>query len=146
MNLGIVASKFNSEVTSISLKAAKEKAKELHLNVIEVIEVFGAFDSPLAVKKLFSRAEIDGVIVIGAIIKGQTEHDKVIAVTTFKSLQELSLEFNKPLGLAISGPGMTSAQAKKRANLIAENAVIAVKMLSEISDSKEDEEIKPRIL
>ncbi|MFH1588160.1 MAG: 6,7-dimethyl-8-ribityllumazine synthase [Candidatus Diapherotrites archaeon] len=143
MKLGIVVAKFNSEITSIGLDAAKEKAKKLGLNIINVIEVFGAFDSPLAVSALFNSPEIDAVIVIGAIIKGETKHDEAIAFTTLKTLQELSLQFNKPIGLAISGPGMTYEQAVKRAKPIAENAVEAVKMLylKEI-----EEENKTRIM
>jgi 6,7-dimethyl-8-ribityllumazine synthase len=142
MNLGVVVAGFNSEITFMGLDAAKKKAKKLGIEVKEIIEVFGAFDSPLAVKTLFSNPEIHAVIVIGAIVKGETKHDEAIAFTTFKTLQELSVQFNKPLGLAISGPGMNYEQAKERAKPTAENAVEAVKMFY----LKKSEENKPKIM
>jgi 6,7-dimethyl-8-ribityllumazine synthase len=136
MNIGIVVSKFNSEITSKSFEAAKKEIKSQGDFVFEVIEVFGAFDSPLAVQRLYSNPAIDAVIVLGAIIKGETKHDEAIAFTTLKSLQELSLMHRKPLGLGITGPGMSLNQAIERAENTGINAFKAVKMLFEENKPK----------
>ncbi|MBN2126998.1 MAG: 6,7-dimethyl-8-ribityllumazine synthase [Candidatus Diapherotrites archaeon] len=135
MNIGIVLSKFNSEITSKSFEAAKKQAEKQEDKVIEVIEVFGAFDSPFAVQRLYFNPEIDAVIVLGAIIKGETKHDEAIAFSTLKTLQELSLTHRKPLGLGITGPGMTLNQAIERAENAGINAMKAVKMLFEEKDN-----------
>jgi 6,7-dimethyl-8-ribityllumazine synthase len=68
----------------------------------------------LAVKKLLARKDIDGVITIGAVIEGETEHDELVIQHATRKIADLALEFNKPVGLGISGPGMTRLQAEDR--------------------------------
>ena len=53
-------------------------------------------------------------MTLGAIIKGDTSHDRVIANSTAKLLCELSLKYNKPISLGITGPDMTFDQAESR--------------------------------
>ena len=53
-------------------------------------------------------------MTLGAIIKGDTNHDRVIANSTAKLLCELSLKYNKPVSLGITGPDMTFEQAEAR--------------------------------
>ena len=68
----------------------------------------------LAVKKLLQRRDIDCVITIGAVIEGETEHDELVIQHAARKIADLSLEYNKPVGLGISGPGMTRLQAADR--------------------------------
>ena len=79
MNIAIVVSDFNNKVTSRMHKVALEKAKELKLNVKYECKVPGVFDMPLIIDTLLQKKEIDAVVTLGAIIKGQTKHDEVIA-------------------------------------------------------------------
>ncbi len=77
------------------------------------------------------KKEVDAVVTLGAIIKGQTKHDEVIANSTAKSLTELSLKYQKPVSLGISGPGMQERHAYARIRPVAERAVEAVVKLSQ---------------
>jgi 6,7-dimethyl-8-ribityllumazine synthase len=52
--------------------------------------------------------------MIGAVIKGETNHDEVIAHAIAQAGLRLSIEFEKPVGLSITGPGMTDDQAVSR--------------------------------
>jgi 6,7-dimethyl-8-ribityllumazine synthase len=113
-NLGIVVSEFNYEITSMMQKRAEEHAKFLGAKVVEVITTPGSYDMPLMVKKLLENKNIDAVVALGAIIEGDTEHDEVIASQLTRKLMDLSLEYNKPVGLGVSGPGQTRAQATQR--------------------------------
>jgi 6,7-dimethyl-8-ribityllumazine synthase len=92
---------------------------------------------PIIVDSLLSKKEIDGVVTLGAIIKGQTKHDEVIAHSTAKSLTDLSLKHRKPVSLGISGPGMQERHAYARIRPVAERAVEAV-----VKIAKEMERIK----
>src|SRR5882762_3636822 len=74
----------------------------------------GDFDIPLAVKKLLRRKDIDGVVMIGSVIKGDTNHDELIAAATAGAAVDLALEFDKPVGLGVTGPGMDRMQALDR--------------------------------
>ena len=85
---------------------------------------------PLAVKLLFDRADIDAVVTLGAVIEGETDHDQVVMNQAARKLTDLSVEYGKPLGLGISGPGETRLQAQDRIENAA-NAVRAVVKMAE---------------
>ncbi len=125
ISIGIVASRFNEQLTSKMIDSAKAQAGESNAHLIEIIEVPGAYDIPLAVKKLLLDKKIDCVAVIGAVITGGTKHDEVITFSLANSLMALSLEFNKPVTLGVMGPGITDKQAKVRAVPYAQRAVDA---------------------
>ncbi len=129
MNIAIVVSEFNDEVTSKMLEIALEKAKFLKINVSHTFKVPGAFDMPVVVDALLKKKEIDAVVTLGAIIKGQTKHDELIAKVAAKTLSELSLKYQKPVSLGITGPGMSERQAHQRIRPVAERAVEAAQKI-----------------
>ena len=126
MNIAIVVSEFNKKITSRMYEVAIKKAKDLELNVKHTCKVPGVFDMPLVVDKLLQKTDIDGVVTIGAVIKGQTKHDEVITNSTIRNIAELSLKYQKPVSLGISGPGMKERQAYARIRSVSENAVNSV--------------------
>ncbi len=133
MNIGIVTGEFNPEITSVMELHAIKTAEKLGVNVIKSVKVPGSFDMPLVVKKLLGRGDIDAVITLGAIIKGDTKHDEIIGNTVAIKLADLSLSFDKPVALGIIGPGATWEQAEKRAEEYAERALVAaIKLVEEI--------------
>ena len=71
MKIAIVASEFNEEVTSRMLLVAQEKAKLLKLDVKYTCKVPGTFDMPILVDALLQKKNVDAVVTLGAIIKGQ---------------------------------------------------------------------------
>ena len=74
-----MVSEFNQEVTSRMLSVAQEKAETLKLKIIYTCQVPGAYDMPIIVEALLQKKNVDGVVTLGAIVKGQTKHDEVIA-------------------------------------------------------------------
>lgn len=125
-NIGIVVSRFNEEITKKMLSTALEEAKNLGLNVLQVVEVSGAFEIPFATKQLLEKKGISGVATLGAIIKGGTDHDQVIAHVVAKKLLDLSAEFGKPVSLGIIGPNCSKKQAQERAGPYAKRSVEAI--------------------
>ena len=111
MRIGAVVSEFNYDITMMMFERAKEHAKFLGADITETIKVPGVFDMGLAIKKLLERKDIDGVVTIGAVIEGETEHDELVIQHAARKIADLTLEYNKPVGLGISGPGMTRLQA-----------------------------------
>ena len=81
---------------------------------------------PLMIDKLLQKKDVDGIVTLGAVIKGQTKHDEVIANSTVSNIAKLSIKNQKPISLGISGPGMTERQAYARIRSVSENAVNAV--------------------
>ncbi|ABP94225.1 MULTISPECIES: 6,7-dimethyl-8-ribityllumazine synthase [Metallosphaera] len=129
IKLGIVVAEFNYDITHLMLDRAISHAKFLNAEVRAVFKVPGTFEIPLAVKQLLSRDDIDCVVTLGAVIKGETKHDEVIANQVARLVSDLSLEFNKPVSLGIIGPGATHEQAMERIEEYSTRAVeSAVKM------------------
>ena len=130
MNIAIVTAEFNEEITLRMLEVAKEKAKALNLIIKYSCMVPGSYDMPIIVDSLLAKKDVDGVVTLGTIIKGQTKHDEVIAHATAKSLTELALKHKKPVSLGISGPGMQERHAYARIRPVSERAVEAVVKLA----------------
>ena len=126
MNIAIVVSEFNNKVTSRMHKVALEKAKELNLNIKYECKVPGVFDMPLVIDTLLQKKDIGAVVTLGAIIKGQTKHDEVIADVVTSTISKLSIKYQKPISLGISGPGMSERQAFARIRPVSERAVDAI--------------------
>jgi 6,7-dimethyl-8-ribityllumazine synthase len=112
--IGIVCSEFNFDLTQMMLERAKEHAKFLDVDVAKVTMVPGVFDIPLAVKAMMKEKEIDAVVTIGAVIEGETEHDQVVIGQAARKITDLAVDYEKPVGLGITGPGMSRLQAEDR--------------------------------
>jgi 6,7-dimethyl-8-ribityllumazine synthase len=131
-NLGIVVSEYNYDITSVMLERAKAQANFLEVNVAKVVMVPGVFDMPLAVKKLMLNKGIDAVVTLGAVIEGETEHDDIVITNAARKMTDLSVEYEKPVGLGVTGPGMTRLQAQDRVEKAGEVVESVVKMLKRL--------------
>ena len=130
MNIAIVVSEFNEEITYRMLEIAKEKANSIQLTISHICMVPGAYDMPILVDRLLQNQKIDGVATLGAIIQGQTKHHEVISHAAARSLTDLSLKYQKPVSLGISGPGMQERHAYARIRPVAERAIEALVKIS----------------
>ena len=140
IRLAIVVAEFNQEITNKMLNTAKNHAKNLNIHIKKIIHVPGTFDMPLIVDKLLQSEQIDAVVTLGAVIKGETGHDLVIANNTARLLSDISLKYQKPVTLGITGPDMTVKQAKDRViaapKMAVEAAYKMVTGLRELDDIK----------
>jgi riboflavin synthase len=124
LKLAIVVARFNEEIT----RKMKEKALEIAAGCKAetlVLEVPGVYDMPLVVKKLLMDKSVDAVVALGAVVKGETAHDEVIAKDVARRLGDLSLQFNKPVTLGIIGHDVTWEKAQERASGYAERSTMA---------------------
>lgn len=135
IRLAIVVAEFNQEITNKMLNTARNHAKNLNIHVEKIIQVPGTFDMPLIVEKLLQIEQIDAVVTLGAVIKGETGHDVVIANNTARLLSDISLKYQKPVTLGITGPDMTVRQAKNRVIVVPKLAVeAAYKMVTRLRE------------
>jgi 6,7-dimethyl-8-ribityllumazine synthase len=128
-SLGLVVAQFNSAVTDEMRAAAEAAAAERDAEISGVLEVPGSYDAPLAADRLARRDDIDAVAVIGAIVTGDTDHDKVIADAAAQKLTDVSLDRDTPVTFGVSGPGMSGAEAREREDKGAEAVNAAVDMV-----------------
>jgi 6,7-dimethyl-8-ribityllumazine synthase len=85
---------------NISKKLILSSKKKLNNSFkLNIINVPGIFEIPIAIRKNIKK--FDGFIALGCVIKGQTPHFDLICYSTFNSILNLSINFNKPIGNGI---------------------------------------------
>lgn len=103
LRFAIVVSRFNSFITERLLEGALDALKRHGADEtqIDIYKVPGSFEIPLMAKLLAKKADIDGVICLGAVIKGTTPHFHYVANEVTKGIAQVSLEFEKPIAFGI---------------------------------------------
>jgi 6,7-dimethyl-8-ribityllumazine synthase len=132
VKLGFVVSEFNRDITYQMELLGQEHARFLGAEVASVIYVPGVYDMPIAVRRLLRREDIDAVVTIGCVIQGETAHDEIVAQHAARKLMDLSLEFDKPVTLGITGPKMSRLDAHKRVDYAKRAVEAAVKLLQRL--------------
>lgn len=133
IRVAIVVSEFNKEITLQMLNTAINQAQKVNVELRYICYVPGSFDMPLMIEELLKRKDIDAAITIGAIIRGETRHDNIVAENAARLIADLSLKYGKPVSLGISGPDMTIEQARDRIETVPTRAVnAAVSMTNRI--------------
>ena len=130
-NIALVCGSFHRAEIERMLEWAREEATLHELDVSEVVWVPGAMEVPLAVDRLLSNDEIDGVACLGIIEKGQTQHGLAMGQAVIKTIIELQLVHEKPVGLGIIGPGVEPEQIEPRLEAHARAAVAAISSMLE---------------
>ncbi|WP_372912319.1 6,7-dimethyl-8-ribityllumazine synthase [Salinigranum sp.] len=131
--LGLVVAQFNESVTGPMEERAREAAAERDAEVVETLSVPGSYDTPLAADRLARRDDVDAVVVVGAIVTGDTDHDRVIADAAAQGLTQVSLDRDTPVLFGVSGPGMSGAEARERVDKGAEAVYAAVEMMNSLA-------------
>ena len=130
--LGFIVSEFNRDITYQMELLGREHAQFLGAEVAQVVYVPGVYDMPLMAKKLLRREDIDAVVTIGCVIQGETAHDETVVSQAARKLMDLSLEFDKPVTLGITGPKMSRPDAHKRVDYAKRAVEAAVKLLQRL--------------
>src|SRR3989344_835328 len=81
LRVGIVVSRWNSDITERLLAGAQEILRAWHVapKRVTVMHVAGSFEIPYVCLALIKKKKPDAVIALGCIIKGETDHDRYIA-------------------------------------------------------------------
>jgi 6,7-dimethyl-8-ribityllumazine synthase len=99
LKFAIVVARFNPEITEKLLAGAQEALAKAEAAAVSVDHVPGAFELPLAAKKLAGTC--DGVIALAAIVRGETPHFDFVAKAAAHGLQQVALETGKPVAFGV---------------------------------------------
>ena len=99
LRFAIVVSRFNNVITERLLSGSREALEKSGVAKvdIEIVEVPGAFELPLACKKLASKGEYDALIAIGCVIRGETSHYDYVCSETARGLQLAQMDTGVPI-------------------------------------------------
>ena len=102
-NIAIVVGRFNSFIVDHLLEGAVDALKRHGLaeRLIHIIKVPGAFEIPLVVKKVAASKNYDGVIALGAVIRGGTPHFEYVAGECTKGIAQASMQYDIPVAFGV---------------------------------------------
>lgn len=130
----IVVARFNHFITDRLLEGCLDSLKrhEVKDEEISIVRVPGAFEIPLAAKKLSQKEDVDAVICLGAVIRGDTPHFDYVCAEVSKGVAHVGLESEKPVIFGVVTTDNVD-QAVQRAgvksgNKGAEAAISAIEM------------------
>lgn len=97
--VGIVVSRFNSEITEKLAEGAIERLSELGFSsaLITLIWVAGAVEIPLTAKRLAQTGQVDVIIALGAVIQGETAHMQYVCDQVSQGCQHVMLTQDIPI-------------------------------------------------
>jgi 6,7-dimethyl-8-ribityllumazine synthase len=124
--VAFLVAEFHRSLVDAMLSFAVTEAKAQGLKIVHTVRVPGAYETPLVAKKLLARRDVDALVVLGYIERGETLHGEVMGHVVHRALVEAALQTEKPVGLGIIGPGATKKQAEARKKGSARSAVRAV--------------------
>ena len=115
LRIGVACARFNGGITQRMLAGVLEAADELGVdrNDLIVAWVPGAFELPLLAQSLHASGQVDAVIALGAVIRGDTGHYDFVAGECARGLQDVALATSKPVIFGVLTTD-TVAQALER--------------------------------
>lgn len=130
MQIGVVLSRFNSDIGEGLLSACKEELLKLGVanDAITIATVPGALETPLVLQHMALSERFDALIALGAIVRGETYHFEVVANESARGISEVQLNTGIPVANAVLTTE-DDAQAIVRMHIKgAEAAQVAVEM------------------
>jgi 6,7-dimethyl-8-ribityllumazine synthase len=142
----IIVSRWNEFLTARLVEGALDTLERLGASedAIEIFKIPGAFEFPLAAKKVATSGRFDAVICVGAVLRGQTPHFDFVAGEATKGITSAALESGIPvvygvitadtLEQAIDRAGVKAGNKGSEAAMVAVEMANFYRLLSEIGD------------
>jgi 6,7-dimethyl-8-ribityllumazine synthase len=101
--IAVVAAKWNSFVTDPMLEGAEAAllGKGIPGDQIHIFRCPGSYELPLACKMCIEKLNVDGVVAIGAVIKGGTPHFHYVCDAVNKGISELNIRYDIPVSFGV---------------------------------------------
>ena len=110
----ILAAEFNRALVDEMVQAAEAELRVLNGVLKETVRVPGCYEVPLVAETWIGNENVDALVVLGHIERGETLHGEVMGHVVHAALVEMQLRHRKPIGIGIIGPGATEGQAQER--------------------------------
>ena len=97
----VAATRYHSRVVEGLLQGCLETLAAESGNPVKVLRVPGTFELPLALQWLAHSKRFQGLVALGALLRGETTHFEVIAATCARGIATVSLEYSLPIGFGV---------------------------------------------
>lgn len=100
LHIGVAVTAWNQTITDRLLDGARGRLEEINVGEITVLRVPGALELPLAAQHLIE-AGCDGVVALGTIVKGDTDHYDIVVRESSSGIARVALDTGKPVSNGI---------------------------------------------
>ena len=101
LRVALCVARFYSELANKLEAGARDALSEAGVSEIEVFDVPGAFELPLAAKYAATSGRFAAVICLGAVIRGETDHYTYVCAEAARGIQEVQLATEVPCGFGV---------------------------------------------
>ncbi len=101
MRFAIVVARFYDELAERLVKGATELFEQAEAEAVDVFDVPGAFELPLAALMAAESGRYDGIACLGAVIRGETSHYDHVCEEAARGIQEVALRTGIPCGFGL---------------------------------------------
>ena len=101
LTIGIVVSDYYPEISDRLLSGALQELESHKEIQWEVVRVSGAWEIPIVVATMIENEVYDGMIALGCVIRGETNHFDYLCDHTARALMDISLELYTPIGFGV---------------------------------------------
>jgi 6,7-dimethyl-8-ribityllumazine synthase len=132
----ILAARFNDRIVEDLVRGALDALRRHGVpdTAVDVVRVPGAFELPLAAKKVARTRQYDGLVALGVVIRGATPHFDFVCGECAAGLSRVSLEFDLPIGFGVltcdTVDQAVERSGVKHGNKGADAALAAIEMVS----------------
>ncbi len=137
--IAVVTSRFNEEITAKLEDGAFDYLEEVGAQILS-IRVPGAIEIPLAIQALLDTRKVDGVVALGAVIRGETTHYDYVCQSVERGCSELMLRYKKPIGFGVltteNDEQALARAGGKHGNKGHESAQVVIEMIGLLKEIK----------
>jgi 6,7-dimethyl-8-ribityllumazine synthase len=127
LTIGVVAARYNQEIVDALLEGALAVLSERGAKAGPILSVPGSYEIPLAAQALAGGGNVDAVVCLGCVIKGETAHFEHVAEAAAKGILDVTLETGVPCIFGVLTT-YTEEQARARMDKGREAAETAIEM------------------
>lgn len=101
LRIGVVASRWNEAIVERLLDGARRGLAAAGVSEVTEISVPGAFELPFGALTLAKGGTVDGIVVVGAVIRGETTHYELVAGECGRGIMDVQLGTGVPIGMGV---------------------------------------------
>jgi 6,7-dimethyl-8-ribityllumazine synthase len=101
VTFAVVVGRFYEDLAERLVEGARAELSEAGVEVVEVFDVPGAYELPLAASYAAASGRYDGVVCLGAVIRGDTDHYDYVCAEAARGIQDVQLRTGVPCGFGV---------------------------------------------
>ena len=101
LRIAVIASRWNPTIVDRLADGAVRGLEALGVDQIDRVSVPGAFELPMAARIVATSGRVQGIVVVGAVIRGETTHYELVANECGRGIQEVQLDTGVPIGFGV---------------------------------------------